>query len=147
VRLLLPSLRVLCSDFTFATCTGQAHIVGSNGSTRTDYDCALYGFAQGSCGPAAHARIDLRGTPFAVDARFQGSGCSPRASAAHSCGGQLVLLAGTGCQGACAPTHPGERGEDAAVQYPCLGDGHARQLWARSFGHNAGRPFELQVGQ
>jgi hypothetical protein len=77
VRLLLPECRVACADFTFASTAGRAFIVGSNGSTRTDYDCSLYGFAQGSCGPAAHACVDLRGTPFAVDATFLPSGCGP----------------------------------------------------------------------
>jgi hypothetical protein len=91
----------------------------------------------------------------------------PRGCARHAHRGQLVLVAGTGGQGACAPTHPVRpscihriqalfiacvesfpvlllQGSDAA-QYPCLGDGHARALWAAEFQWNDGRPFVLQL--
>ena len=121
VQVLLPSLQILCSDFRYVcvfllrmffwesikhllvyfylmsrekrytTTEGKAYIVGSGGSTRTDYDCSLYGFAQGSCGPSAHARIDLRRTPFGIDTTFAPTGWNPRGAAWHGHRGQVGL--------------------------------------------------------
>jgi len=139
VRLLLPELRILCSDFTFSTATGSCYIIGSNGSTRTDYTHTLFGVAQGSCGPAAFSRIDLRGTPLAINAHFLPTGFRPRGKASHRKNGQLVLVAGTGSQGACAPTFPGTH----EPQYPCLSDGHANQLWQQ--GQFKDKPIMIQL--
>jgi len=140
VRLLLPEMQIFCADFTYARAQGSAFIVGSGGACRTDYVHSLFGFAQGSCGPNALARIDLRGTPFSVACRFRPSGWQPRGMAKHSSNGQVVLIVGTGGQGACAPTHPGT---DEA-QYPCLNDGHADVLWQKGNCYT-GAPFVVQL--
>jgi len=141
VRLLLPELRILMCDFTHTSAEGACHIIGSNGACRTDYAHALFGTAQGSCGPAAFSRIDLRDTPLAIVARFLPTGCGPRGKAWHRSNHQHVLVAGTGGQGACAPTFPGT---DHA-QYPCMGNGHADQLWQYGGPQNNKRPFMLQL--
>jgi len=141
VRLLLPEMRIYCADFTFTRTQGSAYIVGSNGSCRTDYAHSLFGFAQGSCGPNAFARIDLRGTPFSVDCKFLPTGCNPRGAAKHSSNGQVVLVAGTGGQGACAPTKPGTQ----EAQYPCLDDGHADVLWQKGCRGKVDEPFVVQL--
>lgn len=138
VRVLLPSLEILCSDWSYATPTGTSYIVGSNGSTRTDYTCSLYGFAQGSCGPDAHACVDLRGTPFAVATTWGPTGCSAQSYHRIAAGGQTVAVAGTGGQGAAAPVHP----ETGKPQYPCLGDGVAKMLWTQG---SEGREFVLKL--
>lgn len=140
VRLLLPELCVSLCDFSFTSAEGACYIVGSNGACRTDFAHALYGTAQGSCGPAAFSRIDLRGTPLAVAAKFLPTGCGPRGTAFHRCNDQHILVAGTGGQGACAPTFPGT--DDP--QYPCLDDGHADQLWQQG-GCYTKKPFLLQL--
>ena len=58
----------------------------------------------------------------------------------HWANGQVVLIAGTGGQGACAPYAPGTE----EPQYPCLNDGHADVLWQRGQCYT-GQRFRLQL--
>ena len=80
-------------DFTFSTSTVSTHSVA-------------YGFAMGCAGtwtPNAHSRIDLTGTPFAVDDMFVINGYLANGNAVFSSNNQIVDLMGGGDCGWIAP--------------------------------------------
>ena len=80
-------------DFTYTTSTLSTHSVA-------------YGFAMGCAGtwtPNAHTRIDLTGTPFAVDDMFVINGYLPNGNAVFSSNNQIVDIMGGGDCGWTAP--------------------------------------------
>lgn len=97
-------------DFTFSTSKGQCSHHVNNKFT------VPYGSAFGCSGSMdAKARIDLRGTPFAIDDFFASGGWHPVGETNFSCNNQVVEISGGGACGWTVPKMANDAGEENAA--------------------------------